>query len=154
MLTLSEIHNLEIQEQYPRAIDELECFLQVDPRNSEIVTRLGFNLWLAVVEAERMGVQVPMDAYATRFVELLRQYEPIFPDNADFCWAFGLGIELFWFHFPGMSEEDGKALTTKARRLDTFWARFHDGSITQEELAQRLAGRGALAKYYDVGEYR
>ena len=61
MMKLDEIHNLEVQEEYPRVIDELESLLRANPDDSEVVTRLGFNLWLVVVEAERIALQTSHD---------------------------------------------------------------------------------------------
>lgn len=98
--------------------------MQAHPHDPEIVIRLGFNLWLAVVEANRIGLKLPIDAYAKQFVWLFRQYESELRNNADFCWAFGLGIELFWFSFPGMTEEEGKAWTARACARDAFGPDF------------------------------
>jgi hypothetical protein len=61
MMKRDEIHNLEVQEEYPRVIDELESLLRANPDDAEVVTRLGFNLWLVVVEAERIALQTSHD---------------------------------------------------------------------------------------------
>ncbi len=148
MKNLDQIHELEVSHTYPEAIDALEARLQAIPDEAETIIRLGFNLWYVVVEADAMNLQLPIEIYAIRFVELLRQYEPVLSDNADFCWAFGLGIELFWYNFPAVTEDEGKALTARAGELDGFWASFRDSTITQERIAKRLTGRGILSKYY------
>ncbi len=149
MLSLSQIHELEVNERYPGAIKALEERLEAFPDETETVIRLGFNLWYAVVEADRMA-QLPVEEYSKCFVQLLRHYMPSLSDNADFCWAYGLGIELFWYHFPGGSEKEGIALTRRAGELDKFWKFFQDSTITQEQIAQHLAGRGILGEYYAV----
>lgn len=41
----SKIHELEVGEEYPLALDALEERLRADPFDPEAVIRLGFNLW-------------------------------------------------------------------------------------------------------------
>lgn len=151
MLSLNQIHELEVNERYPDAIDALEDRLLAFPCEPETVIRLGFNLWYAVAEADRMALQLPVDEYGKRFMELLGRHRSALSDNADFCWAFGLGLELFWHYFPDGSEDEGMALTARAGELDAFWQSLFDGTITQKKIAQRLAGRGIFASYYAVG---
>ena len=57
------IHDLEVREDYPAAIDALETRLAIDPEDHEAVRRLGFNLWYAVIEQTRMGKDLPVQAY-------------------------------------------------------------------------------------------
>ena len=47
----------------------------------------------------------------------------------DFCWAFGLGLSVFWFEFPGASDKLDGALLERAKELDPFYAR-----LNQEEM--------------------
>ncbi len=148
-LTWSHLHDLEVREDYPAAIDALEARLRADPAEREAVIRLGFNLWYAVVEADRMQKRLPTAAYAARFMELLRLYQSEMQDDADFCWAFGLGISLFWFDFPEADEAMGLALVRRAEEIDPFYRRMF-GAAAQGELAERFRGRGILAKYYAV----
>ena len=50
-LMLDQIHELEVREDYPTAIDALEERVRADPSDREAVIRLGFNFWYAVVRA-------------------------------------------------------------------------------------------------------
>lgn len=164
MLTLEQIHELEIKESYPDAIEALELRLNAYPNEEETVVRLGFNYWLVAVEGERINPTLPAKEYAQRFMNLFHQYEFKFKESADFCFAFGLGISLFWYFYPGATEQLGKDLLKRAAKLDGFynwtvsplrwfakfkWIRrrykFHP---SQEELSCRFRGRGVLARYY------
>lgn len=145
--SLEHIHGLEVREDYPAAIDALEHRLRENPTEREAVVRLGFNLWYATHEQSRMGIHLPTERYASRFMELFREYRPLVQDDADFCWAFGLGISLFWFEFPGADERLGEALLARAKELDPFYAR-----MDQEEMRERFRGRGIFASYYAITE--
>lgn len=144
----SHIHDLEVRYEYPAAIDALEARLAAEPNDREAVVRLGFNLWYAVVEACPMGKHLPVERYAQRFMELFRDYAARFSDDADFCWAFGLGMSLFWFDFPGATEVEGHRLLNRAKELDPFWSRIHDEGAD----LSRLRNRGIFAAYYRVAE--
>jgi len=146
----NEIHQLEMEESYPAAIEAIEARLRADPADVEAVIRLGFNLWYAAHGMDRMQKVLPKEAYATRFMELLGAYRQRLADNADFCWAFGLGISLFWFEFPGADEATGEALLAQARLLDPFYR--HLFSMGQEKIAERFRGRGIFAAYYAVAD--
>jgi len=148
VMELPEIHALEVGEQYPDAIDALEERLRVHPGEAETVSRLGFNLWYAVAEDCRMGTALPVEEYAVRFMALLRYYESEFRDNADFCWAYGLGLSLFWFYFPMGTEEQGNRLLARAASLSPMWGAFSGTGPSQEKLCQHCAGRGIFASYY------
>ena len=108
---------------YPDAVDALEARLASDPSDAESVLRQGFNLWYAVVEDMRMGLKLPIEQYATRFMALYGLYAEELSDNADFCCVFGLGISMFWHYFPDATEEQGNHLLKRARELDPFWAK-------------------------------
>ena len=142
------IHDLEVSEDYPAAIDALEARLAADPEDPEVVRRLGFNLWYAAHEDARVQKALPVQRYAGRFMELYRQHANQLAEDADFCWAFGLGMQLFWFDFPGATEEEGKRLLDRARALDPFWARFGQPGVEQD--MSRLKNRGIFAAYYNV----
>lgn len=149
-LPWQRIHELEIGEAYPAAIDALEERLRVHPDEMEAVIRLGFNLWYAVVEETRLKNCVPVEECAERFMKTFHTYKESLGDNADFCWAFGLGIDLFWHMFPGATKETGASLIQRAAQLDEFWNRFSKGEVPVEEYAARFAGRGIFAAYYAV----
>lgn len=142
----STIHGLELREEYPAVIDALEARLAANPAETEAVIRLGFNLWYAVVEQMRMGKELPVERYADRFMGLFHLYSDKLADNADFCWAFGLGMNLFWFDFPGATEQEGNRLLERARHIDPFWARLHEPGSD----LSRLRERGIFAAYYNV----
>jgi hypothetical protein len=132
---------------------------------------LGFNLWYVVVENDRMDKNLLTERYASRFMELFEQHKNRLADNADFCWAFGLGMSLFWYYFPAATEELGNALLKHAQQLDPFWKRFgrQDNALfcllgrvsprlygfckrrTSQEEARRLSSRGIFSSYYSVG---
>ena len=103
--------------------------------------------WMRVGVSESLGEQ-----YAQRFMALFARYKETQIDNAEFCHWFGLGMHLFWYFFPGATEEMGGKLMKRAGRLDSFWARFltQADRVSQDELAARLRGRGILAAYYAV----
>lgn len=177
-LSWQEIHELEVGSKYPAAIEALEERLRENPCDYEAVIRLGFNLWYAAEGAECMGLDLPCSEYYARVMKLLEQYKPKLADNADFCWAFGLGIHLFFYHFPGATAQMGDDLMDRARNLDPFWARLYDqetwwdrtilprlprfvrrllwfaypipSEVTQEA-ADRFRGRGIFASYYSIG---
>jgi len=140
------IHRLEVAEDYPAAIDALEARLSADPHDAEAVTRLGFNLWFAVVENDRMQKALPVQGYAERFMELFSIYRDRLSDCTDFCWAFGLGMSMFWYYFPKATEGEGNRLLHRARTLDPFWARL----LKPGADLTRLKDRGIFAKYYNV----
>lgn len=137
---------MEVNEDYPSAIDALETRLAINAEDYEAVRRLGFNLWYAMVEQMRMGMDLPVEDYARRFMQLYREYETKLAEDADFCWAFGLGMSMFWFNFTGATEEKGNRLLERARRLDPVWERLHENDAD----LSRLKGRGIFAAYYDV----
>lgn len=142
-----QIHELEIGQDYPAAIDALEERLQQHPLEREAVIRLGFNLWYATHEEALMRKDLPTERYASRFMELLREHRSQMDDDADFCWAFGLGLSLFWFEFPGADEHLGEALLARAKKLDPFYDR-----MDQEAMSARFCGRGIFASYYAIAE--
>jgi hypothetical protein len=148
-LPLDKIHELEISQVYPKAIDELELRLEENPNDNETVIRLGFNLWYAITENDRMGTQLPTEQYASRFMQLFHQYHDVLKDNADFCWAFGEGMKMDWYYFPGATEELGQSLIDQACRLDNFYKRFWK-DLPKDALVERFKGRGILASYYNV----
>ncbi len=146
-MSLDQIHNLEFSEDYPAAIDELESRLKENPNEVETIVRLGFNLWYAVVENDCLKKNLPVQQYASRFMALFSQYHDTLKDNADFCWVFGQGIQMFWFFFPGAYEKMGQSLIDKACSLDDFYRRFWKG-MTHTELVERFKGRGIFERYY------
>jgi hypothetical protein len=150
-LSWNQLHDLEVREDYPAAIDALEERLRANPSEKEAVIRLGFNLWYATVEDARMQKGLPVERYATRFMELFRQYQTQFESDADFCWAFGQGISLSWYEFPGADERLGEALLQRAKQLDAFYASFY-APRTQGEIIERFRGRGIFARYYAVAQ--
>ena len=171
VLSLEQIHELEINERYPDAIDALEERLDKDPHDPETIIRLGFNLWYAAEEADRMGISLPEQEYYERVMELLEEYKSELHDNADFCHAFGLGISLFPYYFPGGSQELGDSLLSRAAELDDFYASFMRQAPRWYNLvprfvrrllgtdwvernnrrtADRFRGRGIFAAYYNI----
>lgn len=146
-LPWEQIHELEVREDYPAAIDALEDRLRQPPLEKEAVIRLGFNLWYATVEQARMRKVLPTERYAGRFMELFREHRSQLEGDPDFCWAFGLGLSLFWFEFPGADDNLGEALLTRAKELDPFYAR-----MAQEEMRSRFRGRGIFESYYAITE--
>ena len=149
--SLVAIHELEMAKRNVEAIEALEAFLLEHPGDAEAVIRLGFNCWYVTVENEPLGLGIDEGKYASRFMQLFRRYRDALKDNADFCWAYGLGISMFWHHFPGAEESLGEDLLAEARRLDDFWRRFPH--VTNEEKVRRLSGRGILEEYYKPQTY-
>jgi hypothetical protein len=143
----NQIHELEVGEDYPAAINALEDRLQRHPVEGEAVVRLGFNLWYAAHEDARMHRGLPTERYASRFMELFREHRPQMEGDPDFCWAFGLGLSLFWYDFPGADESLGETLLTRAKELDPFYAR-----MDPQEMRVRFRGRGIFARYYAIAE--
>jgi hypothetical protein len=78
-------------------------------------------------------------------MDLFRHYRDPLAQDADFCWAFGLGMSLFWYDFPGATEEEGNRLLEHARRLDPMWDQLERGGDLS-----RLKGRGIFAAYYNT----
>lgn len=152
MNSLSEIGQLEITGAYPRAIEALEEQLHADPGNIEVVARPGFNLWYVAHEADRMGKGLPVESYRKRFMELLREYREKGLSSGEFCWAFGLGLDLFWHEFPDATETMGPELLSQAEKLDPFWGRIRNGKVMQVELNQRIKDKGIFSRYYQVGD--
>ena len=150
-MELSEIHKLEIMEKYPDVIDALEERLQTHSHEAETIIRLGFNLWYAVVENLRMGMDLPTEDYSERFMVLFKQYKTKLHDESDFCWAFGLGISLFAYMFPGANEQMGDKLLERAKTLDSFYSSFYSPE-GEKEIKKRFSGRGIFANYYNVVE--
>jgi hypothetical protein len=146
ILPWSDIHRLELLEEYPAAIDAIEGRLAADPNETEAIIRLGFNLWYAVVEDSRMQKGLPVQQFAARFMELFDTHFLRLLNDADFCWSYGLGMSLFWFYFPGATEELGNVLLDRARTIEPFWASLHKPGTD----LSRLKDRGIFAAYYHV----
>ena len=151
------ISQSEATEDYPGAIEALEERLRKDPQEREAVVRLGFDYWLAISESDRLSLDVPMERYAARFLELLRTYESLLSGDADFCWVYGLPLSLQHYNFAqdGRDRDEldslqawGEKLLQSAASLDSFYAKLQSGQATQKELAARFGGRGCLARYY------
>jgi hypothetical protein len=151
MTILEKAHRLEIDHDYPEAIEFLESALRNDPGNPEIVTRLGFNLWIIATEGDRFGLGDLQAPCARRFMALYREFKSTMYHDADFCWVFGLAMSMFWYMLPGASKELGNELLYQAGQLDPFWKRFSSNQISQKELAERFRNRGIFASYYAVG---
>ena len=147
-LSWKEIHELEVTGAYPQAIEALEARLSGETFDPEAVIRLGFNYWYCVVEKDVEDLKVPADEYAKRFMELFDEYKALLANHADFCWAFGLGMSLCWYYFPGATEEMGKELLERSKALDPFWRNAF--CATKEDKAKKLSGRGILSWYYNV----
>ena len=60
------LHRLEMNEEYPAAIEALEAALRAAPDSEELIIRLGFNLWYAVAEQARFDAPLPAELYAKR----------------------------------------------------------------------------------------
>ena len=144
---LELIHKLELNEIYPDAIDELEERLKEYPDEVETSVRLGFNLWYVVVENTRMKMNLPTKEYSNRFMNLYNLYSQILLNNADFCWVFGQGINMFWYEFEGATEKLGEELIKRACILDDFYNKFWTED-NNEKIKDRFIGRGIFANYY------
>lgn len=154
-----EITERENGQEYPVAIALLERLLGADPNATEAVVRLGFDYWLAMAEADRLGLDVPVQTYARRFLALLKQHEESRNEPADFCWAYGLPLSLHYYYFAtdGTNAAEleshkahGERLLERAAALDGLYAKLQAGEATQEEVAERFRGRGSFAGYYGV----
>ncbi|MHC4068357.1 MAG: hypothetical protein ACYS18_04575 [Planctomycetota bacterium] len=158
-MSWDEICVLEVNLKYPDVIDAIEELLKDNPNDKEAVIRLGFHYWFAVIENDALGLNVPWEEYTTRFRELLNTYKDIFANDADFCFSYGLGLNLCYFYFvPDSSntksfkayESLGKKLLKKAASLDPFYKKFNKAKATQEEIAEHFSGRGCFLRYYNV----
>lgn len=136
----------------PAALSALEERLSRDEGDAESVIRLGFGLWNVVVEPDLFPGFSDDDIprCAARFMELLREYETKLWGNADFCWSFGLGLQLFWFVFPGGEEEVGERLKQRACQLDPLYRRLNGAEASNQEMIARFIGRGSLDVYYNA----
>ena len=159
MLSWDEIYDLEVDYKYPAIIEALEERLKENPDDKEAVIRLGFHYWYITAEYRCLGLNIPWEKYTARFRELLENYKETLGNDADFCFSYGLGLDLFYYHFvpdatDGKSvkayESLGKKLLKKAASLDPFYKKFNKSKATQEEIAQHFSGRGCFLKYYNV----
>jgi hypothetical protein len=153
-LSLNHIHCLEVDEDFRGAIKALEERLMEFPEDPETVIRLGFILWLTASNFGRIDIPENFERECgSRFVSLYDKYESKLSENADFCWAFGLGMSLFGECLPGASGELGEFLLAKAKTLDPFWKNLlgeSERKLGEDEIRKKLQGRGALASYYGV----
>lgn len=140
------IGSLEKTGEHNRAIKSLEEVLLQHPGDEEAVIRLGFHYWYVTVEHDLLQVDRSAEDYGRSFMQLFRQYEAALSHHADFCWAFGLGMSMFWFEFPGATKEVGDRLLAKAKELDEFWRKFPNVSL-KEEIA-KYGDRGIWTYYY------
>lgn len=108
MQSLNQIHQLEVSESYPAAVDVLEQRLAQNPE--ETVIRLAFNYWLLAEKTSMVQSTLAAEVYAKRFMDLYKKYESQFFKSADFMFAVGLGLSLYWYMFPGATEQLGKNL--------------------------------------------
>ena len=154
LLSLKQIHQLELKEDYPAILCALEDRLIEFPDEAETVIRLGFYLWLIASNFGRLEIPEGLEQECgSRFINLYNEYKFKFSQNADFCWAFGLGMSIFWHCLPGASEEIGNSLLAMAKANDSFWRRLLGESgekVSEEEMKAKLQGRGVLATYYGV----
>ena len=146
-LSWDQISELELAQRYPETIDALEQRLREFPQEAEAVIRLGFNLWYVVAEQGTIGGNLPFEQYAIRFMKLFNDYGEMLGDHADFCWVFGQGIQMFFFYFPGATEELGTRLIEKACQLDPMWSAFWRNPPPD---TSRLRGRGIFQIYCTI----
>ncbi|MHC4950303.1 MAG: hypothetical protein ACYTEU_04860, partial [Planctomycetota bacterium] len=106
-----------------------------------------------------LKLNIPFEQYTTRFRELLETYKDTFGNDADFCFSYGLGLELFFYYFVPDAKDAksvkayetlGKKLLKKAASLDPFYKKFNKSKATQEDIAQHFSGKGCFLKYYNV----
>jgi hypothetical protein len=142
------IHEMEINERYPEAIDALESALEEQP-SCGVAARLAFNLWFVYIESFGFPQSLPFEQYRKRFVSLYRQYRDRCWNCADFCWACGLGISMFGYHFD-IAQEEGDRLLQRATELSEFWARMSQQEASEDEMRRYLAGKGIFECYYNV----
>ena len=158
-LSWDEIIELEVGYKYPAVIEAIEKRLKENPNDKEAVIRLGFHYWYITAEYDSLGLNIPWEQYTTRFRELLETYKDTFANDADFCYYYGLGLDLFHYHFVSDANDVksvkayeflGKKLLQKAASLDPFYKKHNKGKTTQEEISQYFSGRGCFLKYYNV----
>ena len=158
-LSWNEIYDLEVGFKYPAIIEALEERLKEDPNDKEAVIRLGFHYWFITAEYQCLKLNIPFEQYTTRFRELLETYKDTFGNDADFCFSYGLGLELFFYYFVPDAKDAksvkayetlGKKLLKKAASLDPFYKKFNKSKATQEDIAQHFSGKGCFLKYYNV----
>jgi len=159
MKTWEDIYNLEITQQYPDAIVAIEERLQLNSSENEAIIRLGFLLWLGIVEKDRLELNISQQSYAKRFRELLNANRSNYDNNADFCFSFGYGLSIDYFYFVEDAkdinelksyESIGKTLLEKAMELDPFYSKLLKGEITQKEISEHFVNRGCILKYYGI----
>lgn len=158
-LSWDKIYYLEINEKYPEAINAIEDKLKETPGNAETVIRLGFNLWFAIVEDDRMKLNLPIEQYANRFMELLNEYRSKLQDNADFCFSYGLGLSSDYYRFVKNAndikelkkcEKLGKDILKRASKIDSFYKKVIKGKVSKDELSEHFKGRGCFERYFNI----
>jgi hypothetical protein len=106
-----------------------------------------------------MKLNLPIEQYANRFMELLDEYRSKLQDNADFCFSYGLGLSSNYYYFVKNAsdkkelkkcEKLGKDLLKRASKIDNFYKKVIKGRVSQEELRERFTGRGCFENYYNV----
>ena len=161
-LSWDDICDLEVNYQYPDIIEALEERLKANPNDKEAVIRLGFHYWYVIAEHGCLGITIPWEIYAARFRELLQGYRKTLGNDADFCFSYGLGLDLFHYYLVSDAkdvkilkayESLGKKLLKKAARLDPFYKKFNRAKITQEEIAEHFSGKACFLRYYNVIPY-
>ncbi len=154
-----EIYDLELDYKYPAIIEALEGRLKDNPEDKEAIIRLGFHYWYIIIECDCLKVNIPYEQYTARFRELLEKHKEPLGNDADFCFSYGLGLSMFYYHFvPDAKnvkslkayESLGKKLLKKAASIDPFYKKHRKLKATQEEIAQHFSGRGCFLKYYNV----
>jgi hypothetical protein len=158
-LSWDEIYILEANYKYPDIIDALEERLKENPDDKEAVIRVGFHYWFITVEYDCLKVKIPFEQYTARFRELLETYKDKFGNDADFCFSYGLGLDMFYYNFvPDAKdikslkayESLGKKLLKKTASLEPFYKKFRKRKATQEDIAQHFSGRACFLKYYNI----
>lgn len=154
-----EIYVLEVNYKYPTIIEALEERLKENPDDKEAVIRLGFHYWYITAEYRCLDLNIPWEQYTARFRELLETYKDTLGNDADFCFSYGLGLDLFHYHLvPDANDVNslkayeslGKKLLKKAESLNPFYKKFNKSKVTQKEIAQHFSARGCFLKYYNV----
>lgn len=117
LLSLKQIHQLELKEDYPAILCALEDRLIEFPDEAETVIRLGFNLWLIASNFGRLEIPEGLEQECgSRFINLYNEYKFKFSQNADFCWAFGLGMSLLKSTVLGVG-------TARTKGANSAWGR-------------------------------
>ena len=120
----------------------------IEPNSRNIIIQLGFIYWYVIVEKDCLKLDIDAEIYSSKFLTLLSEKSEEFKDDADFYWAYGLGLEIGCGYF-GKNEIEIKlkaeSFIEKACEIDCFFKKMVNGSASNQEIRDHFKDLSVFA---------